>query len=809
MTDSSIRNTALAALAASLAVGCVAPDDEAAAPPKTHTWTRPLDGVCGSEPRQAPIGHSIRVLSFNTELLSPWFSEPSPDAGLPANERTHEKAAAIAAVLREGKFDVIGLNEVWDEDDGKDQLVDKLCPTYPNFVRSVDASAVSDERPEDSGLMLFSKLAFLPLPNQTFVSNDSESSLGDNSNRIAYTRFDDCAGTDCLASKGALMVRLQHPSSGRILDFVTTHLQADVAESAIRTAQMRQIRGACQTGAVSAPNLITTTLGLSLAPLAGLCSWPNTEWLALTGDHNIPGEGAVKASVHPGTAAPAPGPSEWNASVGNFSDAVATNKWALYDPWAETTSPLDPGITNDQDAARLDYILTARRTAPPPVTGGPPPTEMCVQHVWNPPELDGLSDHQPLAADLNLMAPQCNPRLATQLAAGDLGVPGQIKSGKKLARSIANPGNMQWFKVTEPGTYTFALSDAAAGNGLAMEIFADENLSVPIGGAQNLGGDVIKSCTFGPTGAQICGRVTGTKFVIPQAPFFVRVFSNDRAFSGAYAFTAYKYKCNSPAEACAVLPNAPMPFAFPAAGTPLNADDAAWFQVDLRDQADSGAAQSLRFHADNNALAAWSAPKLFVFDGTGTAALASIDGNPVSGVTFGTSPAGKQRVSRTSAATVNQRVLIKVQRTNVNTTLSVKAGWQTDLVLVGALEADGAKLVCDDETNPEVGNDEIRMRIKVDGTWRDGGFAEFDCNNNQHVRPWSTNVGVIRAITSVGFRVLEEDDFLAGADDDAGTAPVDLIPMDSEVSTIEHHNVHWSFSDGEYHFQFQVGKWVQ
>jgi len=797
------------ALTAGLLAGCAtdAADDATDPTPETSSVSLALDGVCGSEPKQLPVGHSIRILSFNTELLSPWFSMPSPDAGLPANAHTHDKAAAMAAILRAGTFDVIGLNEVWDEDDGKDQLVEKLCPTYPNFVRSVDASAVTEERPEDSGLMLFSKLAFLPLPNPTFVSNDSESSLGNNSSRIAYTRFDSCSGTDCLASKGALMVRLQHPSSGRVLDFVTTHMQADEAESAIRTAQMRQIRGNCESGAVSAPNLITTTLGLSLNPLAGLCAWTNSEWLAVTGDHNIPGEGAVKASRFPGSAGPVAGPPEWNASIGVFSDAVASNHWALYDAWAETTSPLDPGITNHQDGARLDYMLTSRRTLTPPVAV--PPPDMCVQHVWNPPELDGLSDHQPLAADLNLVAPQCSPRIAYTVLPTDLSFQGLAKSGKKLKRTIANPGNMQWFKVTEPGTYTFALTDAVAGNGLGFEVFADENLSVPIGGAQILGSDGIKTCELGVTGAPSCARVTGTKLVVPQAPFFVRVFSTNRAFAGAYALTAYKYKCNGPTEACAVLPNAPQPFSFPAPGTALGTDDSAWFQVDLRDQADSGAAQTLRFHADNAAPVAWTAPKISVFDSTGTAALASIDGIPVSATSFAPSPTGKARVARTSGATVNQRVLIKVQRVNLNTNLTIKAGWQTDLVLVGALVPSGATLVCDDETNPEIGSDEIRMRIKVDGTFRDGGFAEFDCNNNQHSVPWSNQIGVIRALSSVAIRLLEEDDFLAGGDDDAGAAAVNLIAMDSEVSQAQDHQVHWSFSDGDYHFTFKVGKWVE
>jgi hypothetical protein len=656
--------------------------------------------------------------------------------------------------------------------------------------------------------MVFSKLPFLPLPSLAFVSNDSESSLGDDSDRIAYTRFDACDGIDCAAAKGALMVRLSHPSSGRILNFVTTHTQADDEHAATRRAQMDQIRGRCEAGVSSPPNLITSTLGLSLAPLAGLCAWTNTEWLALTGDHNVRGEGAVKAAVHPGTATPVLGPPEWNSQIGGFSDAVASNRWAFYDAWAETTSPADPGITHESSGQRLDYVLASRRTVTPPVAG-PPPPDLCVQHAWSPPELDGISDHQPLAADYNLMAPQCNPRLAYVVQPGDVTVAGVPKAAKKLARAISFPGSMQWFRVDEPGTYVIALSDAAAGSRLSREVFTADNLSVPLGGAHNLGTETIKTCVPGTglTGAPSCTEIPGTKFVIPQAPFFIRVFAGNRAFAGSYALTIYKFKCNAPTEACAVLPHAPQPFSFPPAGTPLNAEDAAWFQVDIAEQADSGAAQALRFHADNTAAAAWNTPTLRVFDATGTTQLAAIDGAAVSGQQAMLNPAGKQRVFRTASATTNQRVLIRIGRPNVGQNLSLKAGWQTNLSLVGALQPSGAKLICEDETNPEVGSDEIRMRINADGTWRDGGAADFDCNDSDHPRGWSGKIGVVRVLDQALVRIVEEDDFLAGGDDLSNAAGVDLPAMESEITQTEQHTLHWTFSDGEYRFEFQVGKW--
>jgi hypothetical protein len=762
-----------------LVIGCSVPPEDL--PVKTSAL------ACGSTPKQLPFGHSVRILSFNTELLSGVFSLPTVyDAG-----ETLARAKQIAKVVNAGKFDVIGFNEVWEEPNGKDTLVEQLCPTYPNFVKSVDGASL----PEDSGLMVFSKLPFLDLPDPAFVSDDSESSLGDNSNRIAFTKFDDCDDYDCLASKGAVMVRVAL-ASGRPLSFVTSHMQADDgdANEEIRIKQMRQIRGQCQDFVTSLPNLITTTLGLSLAPGAGLCAWPNTEWLAIAGDHNVHGEGAVRSSVHPGTSGgDMLGHPQWEEQIGAASGAFSLNGWTLFDPWAETTSPRDIGFSHIHDT-RLDYILTGRRTLPVP--GSPP--EMCVQYVWNPPELDGISDHRPVAADLNQTAAQCNPRLAYMLQPTDLNVPGKVKGGKALPRTIQFAGNMQWFRIPEPGTYAFSAG------ALAFEVFAEDNLSIPLGGAHVVGTDTIGSCSF-VQGGWACPNISASEFVLAK-PGYVRVFSTNRGFTGNYTFTAYRYTCKSPSEACVALPHSPVAFKFPP-GMPLNPEDAAWFQIDIRDQADSGAFQALRFHADNTSSAAWIAPELKVFDSAGTAELGAIDGTAISGQLVETTPGGNSRVLRTGAARINQRVFLRVRRGDVSKKLELAAGWQTNLMLVGALGPAGATLVCEDETNPEHGSDEIRMRVRVDGTWKDAGSASYDCDNGAIPKGWTSKIGIVRAVNDVRIRVIEEDDFLAFGDDVAGSISVDFLPVDSVISGAGDHEINWWFSGGHYRFYFQGGKW--
>ncbi|MGH9195545.1 MAG: endonuclease/exonuclease/phosphatase family protein, partial [Acidimicrobiia bacterium] len=133
------------------------------------------------------------------------------------NENVPVRAQLIADSLASGRFDVIAFNEVWDEDDGKDVLWAGLCATYPYYVKYVDtlgaapawgpvpapgAVPVIPYPGEDSGLMLFSKFPFEPLPSDHFESEDNETSYGDDSDLIASVMFEDCDDVDCYAAKG-------------------------------------------------------------------------------------------------------------------------------------------------------------------------------------------------------------------------------------------------------------------------------------------------------------------------------------------------------------------------------------------------------------------------------------------------------------------------------------------------------------------------------------------------------------------------------------------------------------------------------
>src|SRR5262245_19329551 len=109
-------------------------------------------GTAVAEPQPQPLsntGDSIRLLTFNTYLLSPlmrcnWTLStppiflPSVKVKLPdlachlfdADIDGRARQIGGKILLANDKFDVVAFNEVWDED-AKDRLEEKLLAVYP------------------------------------------------------------------------------------------------------------------------------------------------------------------------------------------------------------------------------------------------------------------------------------------------------------------------------------------------------------------------------------------------------------------------------------------------------------------------------------------------------------------------------------------------------------------------------------------------------------------------------------------------------------------------------------------------------
>jgi hypothetical protein len=78
-------------------------------------------------------------------------------------------------------------------------------------------------------LMLFSKFPFEPMPASVAPFLENTNNIVAYVNRfepwtdVASTIFTECATCDCLSNKGAGMVRVRNPHSGRIHNVVLTH----------------------------------------------------------------------------------------------------------------------------------------------------------------------------------------------------------------------------------------------------------------------------------------------------------------------------------------------------------------------------------------------------------------------------------------------------------------------------------------------------------------------------------------------------------------------------------------------------------
>ena len=63
---------------------------------------------------------------------------------------------------------------------------------------------------------------------------------------------------------------------------------------------------------------------------------------------------------------------------------------------------------------------------------------------------------------------------------------------------------------------------------------------------------------------------------MPEAPFYVRVFSPDRSYAGSYKISFHQHRGESAEDAIGLTPGKPYDYAWPA-NQPLNSEDQAWF----------------------------------------------------------------------------------------------------------------------------------------------------------------------------------------------------------------------------------------
>lgn len=485
------------------------------------------------------MASSIRFLTWNVQLRS--FGMEALDRMTLEVEyaaQTMARAKEIVQRLRSRveDYDVICLNEVFDED-ARATLRDGLIDLYPYCVAKADAAAgiaptaaallmgvgtidyLADgnlaaglplplvvSRPEDSGLMLFSRLPF-DLDDVPFTAWP----VGTGLPATYFGWYAHSASDDQWAAKGALGVRLITPWGDPIV-VVATHLQADKHDDAehrdIRTQQIPVLQALVETCRANAQNPV-----------------PDRHDVIVMGDFNIEGMLRDYSKL----------PDEW---VTHFQRPGGTLDGALWDAWVWEQAPgeapkpslfpalrprdLGVSVESNQTPAerRYDYCLLRPDTLP---------RLRQVQHLYIDralcaltEQVNYLSDHRPLGIDLHLpdtgamSAPQAHPVVLVPVLIGD--TPSRFEASDQFLRE----GVVHWYRLDENGTYDFSVH--SPGQGVQMALYSKDDLSSPMA----------------PYRRAISPEAPD-KFALPDAPVFIKVHHLDRNASSNYSLRIRKY----------------------------------------------------------------------------------------------------------------------------------------------------------------------------------------------------------------------------------------------------------------------------
>lgn len=694
---------------------------------------------------------SLRIGTFNAQFLPSLASGQLPGDDVRRPQRISERIVASG-------YDIIALNEVFDED-SREVFVDALAPAYPHYVEYLGDDAVGSE---DSGLMLFSKFPFVALSKKDFLAepDDVDSRNGATDwKEVGFVEFDASFLPDAMSAKGAGLVRVQNPNTGRIYTIVFSHMQASYPEEENvglcpgtdrRGDEPVSDREKAEQTWLQVIDLRRSQLDDIRRLIEGslTVAEQHTDDIFVLGDLNIDGD---QADPNLGaTRCCQPNLHEW---VERFNTAGQFTTDSVKDAWTNEHPGGDRGLTNlfhwalkkgeehcaefePETGARLDYFLRNR------------PTEsrrrLVVQHMTRafnlregPPYMEGglgtggihdLSDHIGVNADLNVWAPFCNPLEASANPKLDTYIPGQI----------TYPGSMQWFRLDAPGTYAFVLPTP----GVEYRVYGPTELSVP---ASQYFEETI---TFTVKTLRHEEEVVGKKFHLPDPPLYVRVVRPLRTSTGNYSVAFHKAACSSMNEACSLAANHPEDYTLPP--TPVNADDTFWFELHL-EKATSGALQELLFFAESTPSTDFEL-ELRAEDGV-TVLAGAAAGGPRVEMPFGEVGPGKR--------------YLLLKRKNLALT-TVRVGWETNLTIfhgvqVGVPGAATLNVYCHEETDT-VGTDEIYLTVIADGATivNDVWLGDFD---DTVQRTLEDVVPTIRYVQSMVVRLRDEDSGANGGDD--------------------------------------------
>jgi len=729
-----------------------------------------------------PVSESLHLATANTFLRSPFMYclqslENLPDCMVQYSDVPGDNAFEIAAELLAEKHDVIVLNEVFDEDARK-HLIAVLSPFYPHYVAKLDDDLIDFDfdglkiNGEDSGLMLFSRFPFEPLPNP--VHRADPTLTWATTPEVAFIRFRDHAGDDQFAAKGVGLVRVRRPSSGIVHTIAFTHLQADYPEKNEFYPDERAHQ------LVDVERIIRDSLGSSALA---------AESVFVMGDLNVNGDGGVWDGT-----TPSGGTADWNDRFGAGGGFFGAQP--MIDSWAAFNSKEDRGLTNFGDVAdpataeRLDYVLVSGTQ------------DFCVQHLTR--RQVANSDHLLVAVDHNVLSPLCNPRRAWIAPPLDQLLDDQATPGDDRTK-IDLPGSVQWYffdlsqlvgqggrrQTVSVGVRLGDHFNPVTGGGVTFELYDPTDLSRPIPQYRQETTNLSSLLDREP-------GLFGKLYHVPDR-FFVKVFSPNPLWTGDYSPIVHRHQCQSAEDRCVLWPNeAPQRWGFDP-NVLVGLEDERWFLVDVAEAADNGGPQQLRLFVGPYAKDIFEVRLVDRDDPTKKLA------DPPLTVDTPTMKELGGPFNGTRA------MLLVVKRTDVTQGGAFDVGWQTDLTLMHGESGGGpglwrAELQCLDETNPELGSDEIHLLISVDdGPWQEIYYHEYECNDGGVNRAIESELGTRRFVSSVRMKLIEEDGFV-NPDDGGPTATIATLPASSSGAPQQF--VFWKFADGHYRQTYNLSRCI-
>jgi hypothetical protein len=480
---------------------------------------------------------ALHIMTFNIQLL-PWLASVILGQTNDAEDRANRVADDIFALPASTRPDVIVFNEVFDED-GREILLTRLAGTWPHVIKKMHDGGVE----EDSGLMLFSRIAFLPL----------------STGGVLFERFyGDSAGDDAHASKGVGVVRLDTSPMPTTIAF--THLQASYTiEDDYRDVRVKQLD--------SIHEVLDQILGGSDG------AWGTA---ILLGDLNVRGDSGATSN-------------EWAAlfeQSGTRLCGPMLDGWRAYMHPPGMTHDVDPGFTNIDYASgklqRLDYQCFVKDRF---FNRSLVPHHMFVR-------LKNQSDHFALEAIVQQPSPNCVPSEAIDflslnpMSGGQPGAPSSVRFTRV---EFAHQGSYQWLFVKKPGTYSINVS-----TNVTLRVYAQEDLSHPLERLDTL---VAQQLPPGLHNAyrQVEVSPTGQTFV-SRTPFFIALRSRSGA-TEAGLVTLLEHRGESAATAIALPAHRKVASSFPV-GQKLGNDDICWFKA-IMPQTFTGAPRLERFVVEN------------------------------------------------------------------------------------------------------------------------------------------------------------------------------------------------------------------